>query len=140
MQNSNSNPLQIIKQYWGWTGIRPQIIHDRNQFGNLIVEDGSGRFWRICPEEFYCKVIAKGARDYKALLEDPEFQQDWQMTALAIVAAGNLGELDGENCFYFTKPGDFSLQNIGVTTIADLIIDSGIAAEEAEKKKEEAKE
>ncbi len=125
--------IQIIKKYWGWTGIRPQIIHDRNAFGNLIIEDSAGRFWRICPEEFYCKIIAKGAREYKALLEDKEFKQDWEMTGLAVLAGSNLGELDGESCYHFIKPGDFSVQNIGLTTYSDLIIDSGIAAEEMER-------
>ena len=43
--------LQIIKQAWGFTGIRPAIIVERNQFGNIIVQDSSSRFWPICPEE-----------------------------------------------------------------------------------------
>lgn len=130
----NMDAIQIIKKYWGWTGIKPARIVDRNAFGNLIVEDSSNRFWRICPEEFYCKIIAKGMKDFKILLDDKEFKDDWEMTALAVLAGTNLGDLDGENCYYFIKPGDFSPQNIGLTTIADLIIDSGIAAEEAEAK------
>ena len=127
------NPIQIIKQYWGFTGIRPAQIIERNQFGNLIVEDSSGRFWRICPEELSCTIIAKGAKEFKNLWGSDEFQQDWQMLGLAILAQGALGELDGEKCYHFVKPNDYSLANIGTTTIADLIIDSGIAAEEAEK-------
>ena len=134
IRSVSTNPLEIIKKYWGWTGIRPKIIHDRNQFGNLIVEDASGRFWRICPEEFSCKIIAKGAKEFKHLIEDPEFKQDWEMTGLAILAGSTLGELDGESCYHFIKPNDYSLANIGITTYSDLIIDSGVAAEEAEKK------
>jgi len=122
--------ISIIKKYWGFTGIRPARIVERNQFGNLIIEDSSGRFWRICPEEFSCKIIAKGMKEFKNLWEDAEFKQDWEMTGLAILAGGALGELDGENCYYFIKPNDYSLANIGIITMADLIIDSGIAAEQ----------
>lgn len=130
--------LQIIKKYWGWTGIRPAVIIERNQFGNLIVEDPSGRYWRICPEEFSCKIIARNARELKALWDDEEFKTFWDMTAFATVAAGNHGDIDGEQCYYFIKAGDFSPANIGITTFSDLITDAGITAEELEKDKEKA--
>jgi hypothetical protein len=127
--------IQIIKKYWGWAGIKPVQIVERNQFGNLIVEDGSGRFWRICPEEFSCEIIARNSKELKILWEDAEFKKFWDMSAFAAVANGNLGEVDGEQCYYFIKAGDYSLENMGVTTISDFIIDSGIAAEEMEKQK-----
>lgn len=128
--------LQIIRQYWGWTGIRPALIIERNQFGNLIVKDNSGRFWRISPEQLSCEVIAKNETQMKQLWEDAEFRKLWDMTAFAAIASSNNGDVDGEQCYYFIKPNDFSPANIGITTISDLIIDSGIAAEEEEKAKE----
>lgn len=127
--------IQIIKKYWGFTGIRPVQIVERNQFGNLIVQDNAGRFWRICPEELSCEIIARNPKQFKQLWEDEEFKKYWDMTALAIVAGGNHGDVDGEQCYYFVKPGDYSPANIGITTIGDLIIDSGIAAQEAQENK-----
>ncbi len=127
--------IQTIKKYWGFTGIKPAQIIERNQFGNLLVLDGTGRIWRICPEEFTCKVIAKNQNEMRALWEDPEFKTFWDMTAFATLANANLGGVDDEQCYYFIKAGDFSPENIGIITISDLIIDSGIAAEEAEKSK-----
>jgi hypothetical protein len=122
--------IQIIKKYWGFTGIRPAQIIERNLFGNLIIEDSSGRFWRICPEEFSCNVIAKNGKEFKQLFEDAEFKKDWDMTGFAIIAANQFGEPDGEQCYHFIKPGDYSVENIGITTMADLITDSGITASE----------
>lgn len=130
--------MKIIKEYWGWTGIRPARIIDRNQFGNLLIEDSSARFWRLCPEELSCKIIAKGLKDLKPLLEDEEFKKDWEMLGFSILAGNSLGELDGEQCYYFIKSpmqgGEYALDNIGLTTFSDLIIDSGIAAQQVAEK------
>ncbi len=125
--------IQIIKQYWGFTGIRPALIIERNQFGNLIVQDNSSRFWRICPEELSCEVIAQNPKQMKQLWDDAEFKKDWDMTGFAMLAYNALGMVDDEQCYYFVKPpalgGSYDIANIGTTTITDLIIDSGIQAE-----------
>ena len=125
--------VQIIKQYWGFTGIRPVQIIERNQFGNLLVQDNSSRFWRICPEELSCEVIASNQKQMKQLWDEAEFKNDWHMTGFAVLAYNALGGVDDEQCYYFINPpalgGGYDVANIGITTIADLIIDSGIAAE-----------
>lgn len=125
--------LQIIKQYWGFTGIRPVAIIERNQFGNLIVQDNSSRFWRICPEELTCEVIATNPKQMKQLWEDTEFKQDWDMTGFAVLAYNALGMVDDEQCYHFIVPpalgGKYEVANIGLTTITELIINSGIQAE-----------
>jgi hypothetical protein len=130
MQESLINPIQIIKKYWAHTGIKPAQILERNQFGNLLVQDGSGRIWRICPEELSCEVIAKSSKEFQDLWNSAEFQQDWQMTGFAVLANRTFGDLDDEMCYYFKKAGDYSLENIGTIAMADLIIGSGIAAQE----------
>ena len=122
------NAIQIIKQYWGHTGLRPAMVVDTNQFGNLIVQDNSSRFWRITPEELECKIIAKGVKEFAVLKDTEEFKQDWEMTGLVLLAMSQLGELADEQCYTLEKAGDYSAFKI--VTIADLIIDSGIAAKE----------
>ena len=48
---------------------------------NLIVEDRSGRYWRICPEELTCDVVAANIDDFAALWNSDDFRLDWQMSA-----------------------------------------------------------
>lgn len=130
--------LQIIKEYWGWTGIRPAAIIERNQFGNLIVQDNSSRFWRICPEELSCEIIAQNPKQMKQLWDDAEFKQDWDMTGFTVLAYNKLGEPLDEQCYRFVNPpalgGDYSPENIEMATIADLIIESATSAQKIKEK------
>lgn len=43
--------IAIVKEAWGWTGLDPDQIVGDNDFGNLIVKDQSGCYWRLCPED-----------------------------------------------------------------------------------------
>lgn len=126
--------IQIIKQYWGWAGIKPALLVERNQFGNLLVQDNSGLFWRICPEELTCEVVAPNQKMMQHLLSEDEFKQDWDMTGMVMLAYGTLGELGDEECYYFIQPpalgGEYATQNMGKILIADLIMDAGKKAEE----------
>ena len=121
--------LQIIREVWGFTGLKPVDIIDRNQFGNLILRDKTGRFWRICPEELTCKVVASSENKMRELMHDPEFKQDWEMTGLVLLAYNTLGEVADESCYYFINPpalgGEYAVANMGITTIADLMVSSG---------------
>lgn len=125
--------IQVIKQYWGHSGIRPVLIIERNKFGNLLVQDNSSRFWRICPEELTCEVIASNPKQMKQLWDEPEFKNDWDMTGFAVLAYNALGDVDDEQCYHFITPpalgGAYEVGNIGITTISELITDSGIQAE-----------
>jgi len=50
--------IAIVEESCGWTGLKPALIVGDNDFGNLMVKDPEGRYWRLCPEELSCKVIA----------------------------------------------------------------------------------
>ena len=66
-----------VREAWGWTGIDPQEVVVENDFGNLIIRDSANRFWRLCPEDIYCEVIADSIEAYNALINDEEFLGDW---------------------------------------------------------------
>jgi hypothetical protein len=46
--------VETIRDAWSWVGLNPAEIIFTNLFGNLIVKDAAGIFWRICPEELTC--------------------------------------------------------------------------------------
>ena len=62
-----------IAAAWGWVGLEPRLVVDENDFGNLIVEDVKGRFWRICPEELYCRLVADTRSELDAMASDQAF-------------------------------------------------------------------
>ena len=43
--------LADIRGAWAWAGLEPAAIVDINEFGNVLVLDTVGRYWRVCPEE-----------------------------------------------------------------------------------------
>ena len=45
LQNT-SKLIEKISEAWGWTGIFPTEIIDENNFGNLIIKDKDGKYWR----------------------------------------------------------------------------------------------
>ena len=65
-----------ICEAWGWMGIESAEVIAVNKFGNVIFTDRGGRYWRICPEELECRVIAQSADSYGRLQGDPEFKKD----------------------------------------------------------------
>ena len=40
-----------ISQSWEWVGIEPVEVVGENDFGNLIIKDEEGKYWRLCPED-----------------------------------------------------------------------------------------
>jgi hypothetical protein len=74
--------LDTIRTAWGFTGLDPSSIVDENAFGNLLVEDTTGRIWRLCPEELSCNPVASSARELEELRASPDFVIDWEMQRL----------------------------------------------------------
>jgi hypothetical protein len=85
------NLIDAIRAAWGWTGIEPQEIVGDNDFGNLIVKDVQGRYWRICPEDCYCRVVAHDRAELDRLSADQGFLRDWHMSSLVDQAYAKLG-------------------------------------------------
>jgi hypothetical protein len=97
--------VEEVRQYWGWIGIEPVEIVGQNDFGNLIIEDEEGKYWRLCPDDCYCKVIAANRAELDALSKKQEFLHDWYMTALVSLANDQCGPLSEGRKYCLKIPG-----------------------------------
>jgi hypothetical protein len=121
--------LQIIERAWGWKGIKPASVIACSAFGNVIVKDTDGAFWRIIPEQLSCAVIARGDDDYAVLRADTDFAADWAMTNLQQEALGSLGNVPEGRCYCFKIPtvlgGEYAVSNLGTIALEELIAVAG---------------
>lgn len=126
--------IESITAEWGWTGIEPEEIVSENDFGNLIVRDIKGRYWRICPEDLRCERVADNREEIMLLLNDQEFLHDWYMTALVEDAQARLGPLGAGRKYCLKIPsvlgGEYVGQNLGMIGLDELIRTSGYIAKE----------
>jgi hypothetical protein len=97
--------IEEIASAWGWTGIQPEEVIGENDFGNIIVKDKAGKYWRICPEELYCEVIAKNRDELDVLFATQGFLADWNMQPLVERAKETLGPLGEGRKYHFVIPG-----------------------------------
>ena len=98
------NLISEIRSSWGWIGIEPEEIVGENDFGNLMIRDVEGKYWRLCPEDVYCKVVAGNRKELDALATNQEFLADWHMEAL--VARGGSANPDIELSEISASMGD----------------------------------
>ncbi len=85
--------IQEIRESWGWVGINPVEIVGENDFGNLMIRDAEGKYWRLCPEDAYCEVVANTRDELVRLSSDQGFLEDWRMETLVEQARASFGEL-----------------------------------------------
>lgn len=123
-----------IREAWGWVGIDPDEVVGENDFGNLIVRDKSGSYWRLCPEDSYCRIIADSREELDRLSKDQEFLNDWYMTALVEEAKNSLGPLSEGRKYYLVTPGilggAYDASNIRTLPLDELVRVSGDIAEQ----------
>ena len=121
--------LRELNEYWGWTGLKAVEIVGKNEFGNFLVKHEDGSFWRICPEELVCNIVANNAYDFFKLIEDQDFQLDWEMFELVELARRNLGALEAGWVYYLVIPsvlgGQYEAANIRSVPLRELIHLSG---------------
>jgi hypothetical protein len=121
--------ISSIKRGWSWTGLDPALVVGENDFGNLIVEDAQGRYWRVCPEDLKCIVIANSRTELDALSQRQDFLHDWYMAALVEKAKGQLGPLRPgyKYCLKIPGPlgGEYGGTNLGTISLRELIEASG---------------
>jgi Domain of unknown function (DUF1851) len=119
---------------WGWTGIEPLDVVGENEFGNLIVKDVHGSYWRICPEDCDCRVVASNRQELDALSKDQDFLRDWHMSALVDRAFAVLGVLAEGRKYCLKIPsvmgGEYSEENFGTIGLDELIRASGHIAQQ----------
>lgn len=130
------NLLETIHASWGWTGIEPQEVVGDNDFGNLIVKDALGRYWRICPEDCYCRVIAQDRAELDRLSGDQAFLRDWHMSRLVDEAYEKLGVLPEGRKYCLRIPGvlggEYGGDNLATAPIEQIIAFCGDLARQIE--------
>ena len=126
--------IPVIEKAWSWIGLIPSEVIASNAFGNVIVCDQAGRYWRICPEELTCQIVANSKAELDTLLVDPEFIADWEMPALVEIACASLGPLSPDRCYCLKMPallgGEYRAENLGTNSRTELIAFSGDVAEQ----------
>ncbi|WP_119314547.1 T6SS immunity protein Tdi1 domain-containing protein [Calidithermus terrae] len=126
--------IETVTNAWGWTGLQPDQVVGENDFGNLLIKDINGRYWRLCPEDLYCKIVANNRAEFDELLQDEEFMSDWLMTGLVEQAEERIGPLRPGHKYCLKVPGvlggEFAGANLAVVPIHELISLSGRIAEE----------
>jgi hypothetical protein len=126
--------IEAIAKYWGWTGLRPAAIVAENAFGNVVVVDEAGRYWRIVPEDLECEPIAENGVDFERLNATEEFRIDWEMSRLAADAERKLGPLPSDRCYYLIYPsplgGQYAPDNLATAPRVEVISLSGDIAEQ----------
>ncbi|WP_229827183.1 T6SS immunity protein Tdi1 domain-containing protein [Undibacterium macrobrachii] len=127
--NSSSQLIQEILVAWGWIGIRPASIVGENPFGNLIIEDDLGTYWRLCPEDCYCKIVADSKEQFDQLSVDQSFLEDWYMESLVASAEEKFGPLLDGKKYHFKIPsilgGEYAQNNFTVLDQIEQIRFSG---------------
>lgn len=121
--------IDDIQTGWGWTGIEPLEVVGENEFGNLIVKDVHGSYWRICPEDCDCRVVAATSQELDALSKNQVFLRDWHMSALVDRAFAVLGVLAEGQKYCLKIPsvmgGEYNEENFCTIGLNELIRASG---------------
>jgi len=128
--------IAVVEDAWGWTGLKPDQIVGDNDFGNLMIKDQGGRYWRLCPEDLYCKIIANSKAELDQISQSKEFLQDWRMTELVQQARERLGPLRPgfKYCLKVsgTLGGEYGGDNLATISLDGLISASGHIAQHIE--------
>lgn len=128
--------IDEIRESWGWAGLDPVEIAGENAFGNLIIKDSQGRFWRLCPEDCYCRIVANNRQELDALTANADFMHDWQMQKLVDLAREKLGELPPGGKYTLKIPGllggEYGGDNLAITRQVHLVRASALVAKRQE--------
>jgi len=126
--------VATIKAAWGWVGLEPVQVVGDNPFGNLIIKDAVGKYWRLCPEDLCCKVIANDRGELDTLSQDQQFLHDWYAAALVDSAIATLGPLKPGYRYGLKIPaplgGEYGGSNLASLPLGELIAASGHIAEQ----------
>jgi hypothetical protein len=123
------NIVTDIEEAWGWVGIRPEEIVGENDFGNLMIRDVQGHYWRLTPEDLSCEVIAQTRAELDRLSVDQEFLGDWYMRPLVEKAREQCGPLPEGRKYCLKIPaalgGEYDGDNLATISLVELIRASG---------------
>ena len=126
--------LQAIEGSWGWAIGKPVSIVALNAFGNVIVRNDAGKFFRIMPEGLKCAELAEDEAELKQKFESAEFQQSWEMNSLVQSAHRTLGGLSEGQCYHLVIPsvigGVYEVKNLKIISTREWLELSGYVAQQ----------
>jgi hypothetical protein len=121
--------IRKIDEAWGWVGLNPEEVVGENDFGNLMIKDKAGCYWRLVPEDLKCTIVAKSREELDRLSQDQEFLADWYMSRLVEDARKELGDLTEGRKYCLTIPGAlggrYDVSNVRTIELSELIGVSG---------------
>lgn len=121
--------IEVIREHWSWVGIEPHDVVGENDFGNLIIQDIHGKYWRLCPEDVYCEMVAHNKEELDALSTNQDFLHDWYMQELVDKSVQEYGQLESGRKFYLVTPGPlggaYNVSNIKTAPLIEIISLSG---------------
>jgi len=132
-QNMNAL-LKAIADGWSWKLGTPVALVATNRFGNAIVTNADGHFFRIVPEEWQCELLARSAEELESIRRSDDFRRDWEMTALVEKAEAALGPLVEGQTYYLVVPGilggKYAVDNIRKILLCELLAYCGEMAQQ----------
>lgn len=126
--------IEEIEKAWGWTGLKPSEVVGDNDFGNLIIKDAAGSYWRLCPEDLYCNRVANNRAELDVLSQSQAFLHDWYMEACVKQARDKLGLLRSGYKYCLKIPvvlgGQYEESNLATISLHEQVAISGHLAKE----------
>ena len=128
------NLVEELREFWGWVGLEPIEVVGENDFGNLIIKDKDSKYWRLCPEELSCEVVAENRKEMDALSHNQEFLHDWYMKKLVLEAQEKLGPLTEGRKYCLKIPsilgGEYGGFSLATVPLVELVRFSGDIAKQ----------
>jgi hypothetical protein len=123
-----------INAAWGWVGLDAVEVLGENAFGNLIIRDADGMYWRLCPNELCCEPVAEDHAALAALSYNQDFLNAWYMPDEVGLAESTLGPLGAGRKYCLRIPsalgGDYGRDNLATVPLSELIRFSGEGAQQ----------
>jgi len=128
------NLVEELRESWGWAGLEPIEVVGESDFGNLIIKDKDSKYWRLCPEELSCEVVAQNRKELDSLSHNQEFLHDWYMKQLVSEANEKLGHLTEGRKYCLKIPailgGEYGGANLATVPLVELVRFSGDVAKQ----------
>ena len=126
--------IDCIHTAWGWAGLEPVEVVGENAFGNLMIRDAANQYWRFCPEDLSCQIVARDRAELDELSRDQSFLRDWYMSAMVEQAEQLLGPLAAGRKYCLRIPGtlggEYGGSNLATIELLELVRASGHIAEQ----------
>ena len=123
-----------INDAWGWCGMNAVAVLGENPFGNLLLRDDEGRYWRVRPQDLACEPVATNQAELTALSYNQAFLNDWYMPELVNLAETTLGPLVDDRRYCLKIPrslgGEYQRDNLAMVPLPQLIRFAGEGAQQ----------